>query len=110
MKYITSAIIFFFFMSFINKGNFKNSSSDDFDIQGHRGCRGLMPENTIPAMLKALDLGVTTLEMDVVVSKDNKIVVSHEPWFETEITTKPDCSFIKLGEAIQYISSSNKKY
>ena len=36
-----------------------------FDTQGHRGCRGLMPENTIPAMIKALDLGVTTLEMDM---------------------------------------------
>jgi glycerophosphoryl diester phosphodiesterase len=39
-------------------------------------------------MLKAIDLGVTTLEMDVVITKDNKVVVSHEPWFETEITTK----------------------
>jgi glycerophosphoryl diester phosphodiesterase len=59
-----------------------------------------MPENTIPAMLKAIDLGVTTLEMDVVVSKDNKVVVSHEPWFETDITTKPDGSFIKPGEGM----------
>lgn len=74
----------------------------DFDIQGHRGCRGLMPENTIAAMITALDLGVTTLEMDVVVSKDNKIVVSHEPWFDAEITTKPDGSFIKPAEAMQY--------
>ncbi len=40
-----------------------------FDKQGHRGCRGLMPENTIPAMIHALDLGVTTLEMDVVIYK-----------------------------------------
>ena len=102
MKYFTCAIIFFFLMSFINKGTFKNSSLDDFDVQGHRGCRGLMPENTIPAMLKALDLGVTTLEMDVVVSKDKQIVVSHEPWFETEITTKPDGSFIKPGQGMQY--------
>jgi glycerophosphoryl diester phosphodiesterase len=78
------------------------SGAEGFDVQGHRGCRGLMPENTIPAMLKALDLGVTTLEMDVVVSKDNKVVVSHEPWFATEITTKPDGSFIKPGEAMQY--------
>lgn len=75
---------------------------EGLDVQGHRGCRGLMPENTIPAMLKALDLGVTTLEMDVVVSKDNKVVVSHEPWFATEISTKPDGSFIKPGEAMQY--------
>ena len=78
------------------------SMKDSFDIQGHRGCRGLMPENTVGAMIRALDLGVTTLEMDVVISKDNKVVVSHEPWFESEITTKPDGSFIKQGEAMQY--------
>lgn len=45
-----------------------------FDKQGHRGCRGLMPENTIPAMKRAMDLGVTTLEMDVVITKDAKVV------------------------------------
>lgn len=73
-----------------------------FDLQGHRGCRGLMPENTIPAMLKAIDLGVNTLEMDAVISKDNKVVISHEPWFESEITTKPDGSFVNPGEMLQY--------
>ncbi len=66
----------------------------NFDKQGHRGCRGLMPENTIPAMKMALDLGVTTLEMDVVITKDKKVVLSHEQWFGQEITTKPDGTFI----------------
>lgn len=61
-----------------------------FDQQGHRGCRALMPENTIPAMLHALDLGVTTLEMDVVITKDNQVILSHEPFFNHEITTRPD--------------------
>ena len=91
-------------MSFIYKGRHQNSplGAGGFDIQGHRGCRGLMPENTIAAMLKAIDLGVTTLEMDVVISKDKKVVVSHEPWFESEITTKQDGSFINPGEAMQY--------
>jgi len=65
-----------------------------FDKQGHRGCRGLMPENTIPAMVRALELGVTTLEMDVVITKDKKVVLSHEPWFGRDITTKPDGTFI----------------
>ncbi|WP_299103040.1 glycerophosphodiester phosphodiesterase [uncultured Winogradskyella sp.] len=51
-----------------------------FDVQGHRGCRGLMPENTLPAFNKAMDLGVNTLELDIVISKDNKVVVSHEPF------------------------------
>jgi glycerophosphoryl diester phosphodiesterase len=65
-----------------------------FDKQGHRGCRGLMPENTWPAMKMALDLGVTTLEMDAVITKDKKVILSHEPWFEKDITTKPDGTFI----------------
>ena len=61
-----------------------------FDWQGHRGCRGIMPENTIPAFLKALELGVTTLELDVVISKDGQVVVSHEPYFNPDISTDPN--------------------
>jgi len=60
----------------------------EFDKEGHRGCRGLMPENTIPAMLKAIDLGVTTLEMDAVITKDKRVILSHEPFFNHEITTR----------------------
>ncbi len=56
-----------------------------FDIQGHRGARGLKPENTIPAFMNALQLGVTTLELDVVISKDKQVVVSHEPWMSASI-------------------------
>jgi glycerophosphoryl diester phosphodiesterase len=59
----------------------------NFDWQGHRGARGLMPENTIPAFLRALELGVTTLEMDLAVSKDGALMVSHEPYMSSEICT-----------------------
>jgi glycerophosphoryl diester phosphodiesterase len=55
------------------------------DWQGHRGARGLYPENTIGAMEEALKYPVTTLELDVVISKDKKVVVSHEPWMNEEI-------------------------
>lgn len=48
------------------------------DIQGHRGARGLYPENSIEGFLRAIDMGVTTLEMDVVMSGDSQLVVSHE--------------------------------
>lgn len=65
-----------------------------FDKEAHRGGRGLMPENTIPAMLNGMDLGVTTLEMDAVITKDHKVILSHEPFFNHDITTKPDGSFI----------------
>ncbi len=60
-----------------------------FDIQGHRGCRGLKPENTIPAFLAALDSGVTTIELDVAITKDKFIVVSHEPWMSAAICLDP---------------------
>ena len=69
-----------------------------FDMQGHRGCRGLMPENTIPAMLKAMEMGVTTLELDIVFTKDKKAILSHEPFFNHEITTKPDGNYVTAAE------------
>lgn len=65
-------------------------AQSDFDLQGHRGCRGLMPENSIPAFIKAIELGVNTLEMDVVITRDNKVVVSHEPWMSEVICLQPD--------------------
>lgn len=62
----------------------------DYDLQGHRGARGLLPENTIPSFLKAIDHGVNTIEFDLVVTADNQILISHEPWFDHQISTKPD--------------------
>ena len=56
-----------------------------FNLQGHRGARGLYPENTIEACQAALDLGVNTLELDLVISKDSQIVVSHEPFISAMI-------------------------
>lgn len=62
-----------------------------FDWQGHRGARGLVPENTISAFIKALEFpDITTLELDVVISKDSMVVVSHEPWMSHTICSKPN--------------------
>ena len=75
-------------------------SNAQLDIQGHRGCRGLYPENSIPAFLHAIDLGVHTLEFDVVISKDKKVIVSHEPFMNHEICKTPDGeSFSSAEEA-----------
>ena len=65
----------------------KESLMYEFDLQGHRGCRGLMPENSIAAFKKALELEVNTMEMDLAVSKDSLLIVSHEPWFSAIICT-----------------------
>lgn len=55
-------------------------SNPNIGVQGHRGCRGLLPENTLPAFQKAIELGVNTLELDLAISKDRQVVVSHEPF------------------------------
>lgn len=59
-------------------------------IHGHRGCRGLRPENTIPAFLHAVETGVDILELDVIISADAQVVVSHEPWPAALYCTAPD--------------------
>jgi len=71
-----------------------NEKSYDYDLQGHRGARGLMPENTIPGFLLAVEQGVDTIELDVVVTGDRQLLVSHEPWFNHLITTKPDGAYV----------------
>lgn len=84
---------FFFFLSAC--GIFENNTSviipkltKQFDWQGHRGARGLAPENTVPAFLKALEFPmISTLELDVAISADTQIVVSHEPWMSAAICT-----------------------
>jgi glycerophosphoryl diester phosphodiesterase len=69
-----------------------------FDLQGHRGARGLRPENTIPAFLLALDSGVTTIELDLAITKDKQVIVSHEPWMSAAICLHADGSGIKAKE------------
>ena len=66
-----------------------HASAQTLDIQGHRGARGLLPENTIPAFMKAIELGVTTLELDVVITKDGQVVLSHEPYMSSGICSTP---------------------
>ena len=73
-----------------------------FDVQGHRGARGLRPENTIPAFLLGLDSGVTTLEMDVVVSKDKVVIVSHDPYMSGSFCSDTSGTAIKEKNEKKY--------
>ncbi len=74
-----------------------------FDLQGHRGARGLMPEDTIPAMLEALRLGVTTLELDVVISKDGQVVVSHDAYMNSIFTLDPTGNAFAKEQELNYL-------
>lgn len=76
------------------------SKKVELDVQGHRGARGLMPENSIPAFLLATELGVTTLELDLSVSRDGKLVVSHEPYFSPAFCLDPSGSEIPSDSVI----------
>jgi glycerophosphoryl diester phosphodiesterase len=83
-------LILLTFFSFLLPSCAVDDPTYDYDLQGHRGARGLAPENTIPAFLKAVDHGADTMELDVVVTADGNLLVSHEPWFNHRISTKPD--------------------
>lgn len=74
----------------------------DIDVQGHRGARGLYPENSLEGFRAALDMGVKTLELDVCISKDGYPVVSHEPWMNAEICQLHDGSPIPKTKEREY--------
>ena len=65
-----------------------------FDLQGHRGARGLAPENTLPGFAKTLDVGVTTIETDLAISRDGVLLISHDPALNPDITRGPDGQFL----------------
>jgi glycerophosphoryl diester phosphodiesterase len=77
-----------------SRGNNYESNSQDMDKidwQGHRGARGLLPENTTPSFLKALEFPkIRTLEMDIAITKDRVVILSHEPWMSHQICIRMD--------------------
>ena len=81
-----------------------------FDAQGHRGARGLMPENTLASFAHALSIGVSTIELDVGVTKDNVIVVVHNPKLEPEITRNAQGEWLtETGPAIRSLNLEQLK-
>ncbi|MDR6486676.1 glycerophosphoryl diester phosphodiesterase [Chryseobacterium vietnamense] len=77
-------------------------SSQTFDNQAHRGGKSLYPENTIPAMKNALKMNVTTLEMDLAITKDKKVILSHDAFLSPELVTKPDGTYIPKDSGFYY--------
>ncbi|WP_440134912.1 glycerophosphodiester phosphodiesterase family protein [Chitinophaga sancti] len=79
------------------------AASAQFDVQAHRGGRALMPENTIPAMKHAIDLGARTLELDCVISADKKVVVSHDLYMSADFMRTPE------GKDIEKVNEQSYK-
>ena len=86
------------------------ASAQTFDLQGHRGARGLMPENTLPAFARALSIGVSPLELDTAVTADNIVVVSHNPALNKDITRNRAGKWLRQqGAAIRTIKYQQLK-
>jgi glycerophosphoryl diester phosphodiesterase len=85
------------------------ASAGAFDLQGHRGARGLAPENTLPAFAKALSIGVTTLELDVGMTKDGVLVVSHDPRLNPSITRLDGAFLETAGPALRDLALAQLK-
>lgn len=75
-----------------------------FDLQGHRGARGLLPENTLPAFERALAIGVTTLELDTGITADGVVVVSHDPVLNPDLVRGPDGQWLSSPTPIRSLT------
>jgi len=83
---------------------------DAFDLQGHRGARGLAPENTLAAFAKALEIGVTTLETDLAATRDGVLVLSHDPVLNPDIVRGADGNWLTApGPAINTLMLADLK-
>jgi glycerophosphoryl diester phosphodiesterase len=87
-----------------------STAAHGFDLQGHRGARGLMPENTLAGFETALSIGVSTLELDLAMTKDGVVVVSHDSLLNPDHTRGPDGKFlIAQGPPIRALTLAELK-
>lgn len=89
--------------------NTATAQTTPFDLQGHRGARGLLPENTLPAFEKAIALGVSTLELDVGVSKDGIVVISHDRALNPEITRDASGAYLTAPVLVNRLTLAELK-
>ena len=88
-----------------------SSAAVAFDLQGHRGARGLAPENTLAAFSMALSIGVTTLELDLAMTSDGILVVSHDSRLNSDHTRAADGKFLDAeGPAIRSLTLAQVKH
>src|SRR5690606_6174418 len=79
------------------------ASFPKFFKEGHRGTRGLMPENTIPAMIKGIEAGANVIEVDIYTSKDGQVIVAHDPTINRDHSFLPDGQEIPREDAKKYV-------
>ncbi len=85
------------------KANIPESYPKGFWLEGHRGARGLSPENTIPSMKTAIDHGANFIEVDIYITKDGQALIAHDPYPNIQHTLFEDGSEITAEQAKQYV-------
>ncbi len=81
------------------------SFAQAFDLQGHRGARGHLPENTLAAFTRALEIGVATLETDAVITKDGVVALGHDPRLNPDLVRNAKGEWLDAkGPAITTLS------
>ena len=81
------------------------TAAQAFDAQGHRGARGHVPENTLASFARALTIGVNTLELDVGITRDGIVIVTHNPRLEPETTRDSEGDWLtETGPAIRSLT------
>ncbi|MDF2191940.1 glycerophosphodiester phosphodiesterase family protein [Paraflavitalea sp. CAU 1676] len=94
------------FALFSCKTTQKSVSSFQFPAfykEGHRGTRGLMPENTIPAMTKAIEVGANFIEVDIYITKDKQVLIAHDPYVNVNHSLYDDGREIEKTDAKKYV-------
>ena len=87
-----------------------STSAAAFDLQAHRGGRGLTPESTIAGFKNAISLGVTTLETDLAVTKDDVLVLSHDPRLNPDLVRGPDGTWLAgIGPTVRSLTLAELK-
>ena len=85
-------------------------AANAFDLQGHRGARGLRPENTLAGFAHAAAIGVSTLEMDLAVTRDGELVIAHDPFLNPDLVRGPDGRWLATkGPAIHALTLADLK-
>lgn len=79
-----------------------------FEIHAHRGARSFFPENTVESFLKAVELGAEAIELDLCVSADNRVVVSHDPYMKAGLCALPDGRELAKSDEARYLLYSMK--
>jgi len=107
MKLYPTTLLFFVLFGFASCSSAQQTAMPSnfpvFFKEGHRGTRGLMPENTIISMQKAIESGANVIEVDVYTTKDGKVLVAHDPYVNTKFTLTADGKEIPAKEARKLI-------